>query len=154
MLLSRLHATATNTFVVYSAAARQQRLHDRRQQSKAENARGGGKSRGYIVDEDADLSFRPDSPFPWGAAGVAVVCGAIYLTFSNIIAVGVFVPIVNSIFFIGLAIYAFNKLKAGGVIDRARKKGRGRQRGFLKTGVTGVSRGKRSTRKSVNYLFG
>lgn len=100
------------------------------------------------------MSFRFDSPFPWGAAAVAVVCGAIYLTFSNIIAVGVFVPIVNSIFFVGLAIYAFNKLKGGGVIDRARKKGRGRRRGFLKTGVTSVGRGNGSTRKSVSYLFG
>lgn len=139
---------------MYTAAARQQRLHDRRQQSKAENARGGGNSRGYTGDEDDDLSFRPHSPFPWGAAGVAVVCGTIYLKFSNITAVGVFVPIVNSIFFVGLALYAFNKLKAGGVIDRARKKGRGRRRGFLRTEVTGVGRGKGSTGKSVKYLFG
>ena len=95
------------------------------------------------------MSFRPNSPFPWGAAGIAVVCGAIYSRFSNMIAVGVVVPIVNSVFFVGLAIFAFNKLKAKGLVGNAGRK-RGYRRRFLS--VNGGRGG--ASRNGGNYLFG
>lgn len=133
-----------------SAAARQRRLHDRKRQ----HSRAGSTDTWDDATDDGDLSFRPDSPFPWGAAFVAVICGAVYYRLSNVVAVGMLVPIVNGVFFVCLAVFAFHKLKAKGATDndvrrkrsrRVPRKGSARREG----GGDGRRRGGQST-----YLFG
>eukprot|EP00752_Nemacystus_decipiens_P007119 g6377.t1 len=119
VLLSRMHATAANASAVSSAAARQKRLHER---SRTDSKTAGG---GPIAG-DEDPSFRSDSPFPWGAALVAVACGAVYHKVSNVVAVGMFVPVVNGVFMVCLAAFAFHKLKEKGAFQGGRGK-RGRQ---------------------------
>lgn len=123
VLLSRLHATATNASAVSSAAARQKRLHAR---SRNKSAAGNGDK---TAGGDEDPSFRSDSPFPWGAALVAAACGAIYYKVSNVVAVGMFVPVVNGVFMVCLAAFAFHKLKEKGALEGGRgKRGRDRRR--------------------------
>lgn len=147
MLLSRLHATATNASAASSAAARRKRLDNRRQLEKANGNAG--------ADVDEDPSFRSDSPFPWSAAGVALVCGTIYYKISNVVAVGMFVPIVNGVFFVCLTVFAFHKLKGTEAFGSGRKTLRQRlgggsaRRGARRRGARGSSHGGRST-----YLFG
>ncbi len=118
-LLSRLHAAATNASAVTSAAGRQKRLQDR-----SRNGEASGKP------ADDDPSFRSDSPFPWGAAAVAVACGTIYYQVSNVVAVGMFVPVVNGCFMVCLAAFAFHKLRDKGAFEGGRgKPGRRRKYG-------------------------
>lgn len=125
MLLSRLNATAANASTVSSAAARQKRLHDRSRNKIA----GGHGNTAAGAGGDEDPSFRSDSPFPWGAALVAAACGTIYYKVSNVVAVGMFVPVVNGVFMVCLAAFAFHKLKEKGAFEGGRgKRGRQRQR--------------------------
>jgi len=127
VLLSRLHATAANASAVTSAAARQKRLHDRSRNGTADGQRIGG---GGGAGDNGDPSFRSDSPFPWGAAAVAVACGAIYYQVSNVVAVGMFVPVVNGCFMICLAAFAFHKLRDRGAFEGGRgQRGRRRRHG-------------------------
>lgn len=129
MLLSRLHATATNASAVSSAAARQKRLHDRSRNKTADGGGGHGNASAASVGGDEDPSFRSDSPFPWGAALVAAACGAVYYKVSNVVAVGMFVPVVNGVFMVCLAAFAFHKLKEKGTFEGGRgKRGDQRQR--------------------------
>lgn len=121
VLLSRLHATAANASAVASAAGRQKRLHDRSRTGEADGQRAGG-------GPDGDPSFRSDSPFPWSAAAVAVACGAIYYQVSNVVAVGMFVPVVNGCFMVCLAAFAFHKLRDRGAFEGG-KRGRRRKSG-------------------------
>lgn len=126
VLLSRLHATAANASAVCSAAARQKRLHDR---SRNRTAGGTSTTAGGAGGGDEDPSFRSDSPFPWAAALVAAVCGVVYYKVSNVVAVGMFVPIVNGVFMVCLAVFAFHKLKEKGAFEGGHgKRGRQRQR--------------------------
>lgn len=122
VLLSRLHATAANASAVSSAAARQKRLHARSRNNSKMTAGGATADGGG----DDDPSFRSDSPFPWGAALVAAACGAAYYKVSNVVAVGMFVPVVNGVFMVCLAAFAFHKLKEKGAFEGRRGK-RGRQ---------------------------
>ncbi|CAM9295602.1 unnamed protein product [Hapterophycus canaliculatus] len=161
VLLSRLHATAVNASAVSSVAARQQRLQQRSQKQIID---GSGHNTVGLGPGDADPSFRPDSPFPWGAALVAVACGITYFKLSNVVAVGMFVPVVNSVFFVGLAVFALHKLKDKGAFESGRAKGGrgGRQRrmgagnvvrkgGAWKGRQNGAIEGRRS---GSTYLFG
>eukprot|EP00903_Cladosiphon_okamuranus_P005884 g5820.t1 len=126
VLLSRLHATVANASAVSSAAARQKRLHDR---SRSRIAGGTSATAGGAGGGDEDPSFRSDSPFPWAAALVAVSCGAVYYKVSNVVAVGMFVPVVNGMFMVCLAVFGFQKLKEKGVFAGGRgRTGRQRQR--------------------------
>lgn len=120
VLLSRLHATAANASAVSSAAARQKRLYARSREQRVE-ADGHGKPKG-LVEDGGDPSFRADSPFPWGAALVAVACGTIYYKVSNVVAVGMFVPVVNGVFLVCLAAFAFHKLRDKGLFEGGREK--------------------------------
>ncbi|CAM9859255.1 unnamed protein product [Scytosiphon promiscuus] len=162
VLLCRLHASATNASAVSSAMARQKRLQERVQKQRADGS--GQKSAGLGPGYGEDLSFRADSPFPWGAALVAVVCAAVYFKLSNVVAVGIFVPVVNSVFFVGLAVFAIHKLRDKGVFETERGKVRrmGQQRragggavarkvGAWKGRTKGAVGGRRG---GSTYLFG
>ena len=145
MLLSRLHATAANTSATSAAVARLKRLHNCRHQEQAD-----GGNADHAVD---DPSFRTDSPFPWSAASVAVMCGAIYYKISNVVAVGMFVPVVNGAFFVCLAVFAFHKLKAKGKLEIGRGRRRQRVGAASRKGRVGRVGAKRGDRRST-YLFG
>lgn len=153
MLLSRLHATATNASAVSSAAIRQKRVLSRLQQQEENGIAGGGHGASKV---EGDPSFRPDSPFPWTAAGVAIVCGAIYYKISNVVAVGMFVPIVNGVFFVCLAVFAFYKLKANRSFESGHGRGRHGARGTATRGGGSRrrARGEVNAKSRSTYLFG
>lgn len=159
VLLSRLHATAVNASAVSSAAARQRRLLERSQKERID---GSGRNKAGLGPRDGeDPSFRSDSPFPWGAAMVAVACGTVYFKLSNVVAVGMFVPVVNSVFFVGLAVFAFHKLKDKGALETGRR-GKGHQPRTSAGGVVRKSGAWKGRRKGAvrgrgngsTYLFG
>lgn len=124
-----------------------------REQKHEQTAKQGRRAKELNEDdENEDMTFRPDSPFPWHAVGVACTCGGVYYKFSNVVAVGSFVPIVNGVFFVGLATFAFLKLRAAGDTSPSSDTawvGNGRGgRG------SGVLRRKNSTTRRNTYLFG
>lgn len=108
----------------------------------------------YEDDGNEDMTFRPDSPFPWHAAGVACVCGGVYYKFSNVVAVGIFVPIVNGIFFVGLAIFAFLKLRATSDATSPPSTARGESRRGGRSNGMLRRRRKDGTKQRSTYLFG
>lgn len=163
-LLARLTATAASTpgkCVSYVKRGKGKEGHRRGGQ--------GRRGEGSDQDEDDDPTFRPDAPFPWSAAAVALGCSGLYYKFSSIIAIGILVPIVNGVFFVCLAVYAFSKIKAspparspveGGWSLRSRgdTSARGAKDGSSKKGRKGdTRRGSRSRPRAPrrnSYLFG
>lgn len=154
ILLARVKATASTCAPFSTPLEKKGKKRQHRTKVGA-----NGQVEAEIEQEDEDPTFRPDSPFPWSAAAVAASCCAFYYKFANVVAVGMLVPVVNGVFFVCLAIFAFYKLKAAseskpwkGAGGRVKDK-RGRDGDIFAPSYKGTGGKGRRTHRNT-YLFG